>query len=329
MSRREFIALLGGAAVAWPLAGRAQDRERLRRVGMLMVAVAGDQEMSRRLAALQGELGRLGWVEGRNLRFETRWAAGDPERIRNAATELVALAPDLIVANGSSAMDAMQRATRSVPVVFVVVPDPIGAGYADSLARPGGNATGFSQFEFGIGAKWLELLKELAPGVKRVGVIRDPGITAGTGQFGAIQSAAPSFGVELTPLNVRDPAEIERVITAFARIENGGMIVTGSALAVVHRQLIIALAATHKLPAVYFADYHVKEGGLASYGPDLVDQYRQAASYVDRILKGEKPADLPVQSPTKYETVINLKTAKAIGLTVPDSVLARADEVIE
>jgi putative tryptophan/tyrosine transport system substrate-binding protein len=329
MKRREFMTLVAGAAAAWPLAARGQDRERLRRVGMLMVAVAGDQELNRRLAALQGELGRLGWVEGRNLRFETRWAAGDPERIQNAATELVALAPDLIVANGSSAMDAMQRATRTVPVVFVVVPDPIGAGYADSLARPGGNATGFSQFEFGIGAKWLELLKELAPGVKRVGVIRDPRLTVGTGQFGAIQSAAPSFGVELTPLNVRDPAEIERVISAFARIENGGLIVTGSALAVVHRQLIIALAARHKLPAVYFAHYHVKDGGLASYGPDLVDEYRRAASYVDRILKGEKPADLPVQTPTKYELAINLKTAKALGLTVPLILQQRADEVIE
>lgn len=329
MRRREFIGLIGGAAVACPLAAHAQQNERVRRIGILMVAAAGDAEMNKRLAALQGELGRLGWMEGRNIRFETRWAAGDPERIRNSAAELVALAPDLIVANGSSAMDAMQRATRTVPVVFVVVPDPIGAGYADSLARPGGNATGFSQFEFSIGAKWLELVKELAPSVKRVGVIRDPGITAGTGQFGAIQSVAPSLGIELTPLNVRDPAEIERVITAFARNEKGGLIVTGSALAVVHRRLIITLAAKYKLPAVYFADYHVKDGGLASYGPDLVDQYRQAASYVDRILKGEKPADLPVQAPTKYDLAINLKTAKALGLSVPASLLARANEVIE
>ena len=241
----------------------------------------------------------------------------------------MAQAPDLIVANGSSAMDAMQRATRTLPVVFVVVPDPVGAGYADTLARPGGNATGFAQFEFGIGGKWLELLKELAPGLKRAGVIRDPGIAAGMGQFGAIQSVAPSLGVEVTPLSVRDPGEIERVISAFARTENGGLVVTGSALAVVHRKLIIALAAKHKLPAVYFADYIVRDGGLASYGPDLVDQYRQAASYVDRILRGEKPADLPVQAPTKYETAINLKTAKALGLTIPPSVLARADEVIE
>ena len=329
IARREFITLLGGAAAAWPVAARGQQSERMRHVGVLMVAAVGDAELIRRLAALQGELGRLGWVEGRNIRFETRWTAGDPERIRNSAAELVALAPDLIVANGSSAMDAMQRATRTVPVVFVVVPDPIGAGYADSLARPGGNATGFSQFEYSIGGKWLELIKELAPGVMRVGVIRDPRITAGPGQYGAIQSVAPSLGIELTPLNVRDPAEIERVITAFARNEKAGLIVTGSALAVVHRKLIITLVAKHKVPAVYFADYHVKDGGLASYGPDLVDQYRQAASYVDRILKGEKPADLPVQAPTKYDLAINLKTAKALGLTVPPTLLARADKVIE
>lgn len=329
MRRRDFLSAIGGAAAGWPLAARAQKSERVRQIGVLMAAAAGDAELVRRLAALQGELGRLGWVEGRNIRFETRWTAGDPERIRDSAAELVALAPDLILANGSSAMDAMLRATRTVPVVFVVVPDPIGAGYAESLARPGGNATGFSQFEFSIGGKWLELLKELAPGVMRVGVIRDPRITAGTGQYGAIQSVAPSLGIELTPPNVRDPAEIERVITAFARNEKAGLIVTGSALAVVHRKLIITLAARHKLPAVYFADYQVKDGGLASYGPDLVDQYRQAAGYVDRILKGEKPADLPVQAPTKYDLAINLKTAKALGLSIPPSLLARANEVIE
>jgi putative ABC transport system substrate-binding protein len=329
MRRRDVLSVIGVAAAGWPFAARAQQKERMRRIGVLMAAAAGDAELMRRLAALQGELGRLGWVEGRNIRFETRWTAGDPERIRSSAAELVALAPDLIVANGSAAMDAMQRATRTVPVVFVVVPDPIGAGYADSLSRPGGNATGFSQFEFSIGAKWLELIKELAPGVKRVGVIRDPGITAGMGQFGAIQSVAPSLGIELTPLNVRDPTEIERVITAFARNDKGGLIVTGSALAVVHRKLIITLAAKYKLPAVYPADYHVKDGGLASYGPDLVDQYRQAASYVDRILKGEKPADLPVQAPTKYDLALNLKTAKVLGLSVPPSLLARANEVIE
>jgi putative ABC transport system substrate-binding protein len=328
MRRREFIWLVSTAA-AWPVVGRAQQGERMRRIGVLMVAVAGDPVLMRRLGALRGELGRLGWVEGRNLRLETRWAGGDPERIRNAAAELVSLAPDIIIANGSSAMDAIQRATRTVPVLFVVVPDPIGAGYADSLARPGGNATGFSQFEFGISAKWLELLKEVAPDLRQAGIVRDPTITSGPGQFGAIQSVAPSLGVEITPLNVRDAAEIERVITAFARRENAGLVVTGSALAVVHRKLIMELAAKHKLPAVYFADFVVKEGGLVSYGPDLVDQYRQAASYVDRILRGEKPGDLPVQAPTKYELVINLKTAKALGLEMPQSLLARADEVIE
>jgi putative ABC transport system substrate-binding protein len=328
MKRREFVTLLGGAAV-WPLAARAQQREHPRRIGVLQVAVADDPEVNRRLAAFQGELGRLGWVQGRNLRVEMRWAGGDPERIRNAAAELVALAPDVLIVNGSSGMDAMQRATRTVPVVFVVVPDPIGAGYADSLARPGGNATGFGQFEYGIGAKWLELLKELSPKLKRAGIIRDPTITAGPGQFGAIQSVAPSLGVEISPLNVRDASEIERVITTLARTENSGLIVTGSALAVVHRKLIISLAAKYKLPATYPADYYVKEGGLVSYGPDLVDQYRQAAGYVDRILKGEKPADLPVQAPTKYELVINLKIGKALGLDVPTTLLARADEVIE
>jgi ABC-type uncharacterized transport system substrate-binding protein len=328
IGRRQFIGLLGGAA-AWPLAARAQQQERMRHLGVLQVTTADDPEMNRRIAALQGELGRLGWVEGRNLRVETRWTAGDPERIRNAAAELVALTPDVIVVNGSSGMDAMQRATRTVPLVFVVVPDPVGAGYAESLARPGGNATGFGQFEYGIGAKWLELLKELSPSLKRAGVIRDPTITAGPGQFGAIQSVGPSFGVEISPLNVRDANEIERVISTFARTENSGLVVTGSALAVVHRKLIISLAAKYKLPATYFATYCVKEGGLVSYGTDLVDQYRQAAGYVDRILKGEKPADLPVQTPTKYETAINLRTAKALGLEVPATVLARADEVIE
>ena len=325
MKRREFIAGLGAAA--WPMVVRAQERPRL--FGLLMAAGPDDPESGRRLAALKEQLGRLGWSEGHNLRWEIRWAAGDPDRTRSAAAELVSLAPDVILANGSSAMDAMQSATRSVPVVFVVVPDPVGAGYADSMARPGGNATGFSQFEFGIGAKWLELLKEIVPNVKRAGVIRDPAITSGPGQFGAIQSVAPSFGLEITPLNVRDAGEIERVIVSFSHRENGGLVITGSALAVVHRNLIIELAAKHNLPAVYFADYFVRGNGLASYGPDLVDQYRQAAGYVDRILKGEKPGDLPVQAPTKYKLVINLKTAKALGITMPTSVLARADEVIE
>jgi len=328
MLRREFLALIGGAA-AWPVAARAQQGERSRRIGVLMVQAAGDPEAARRLAALHGELGRLGWVEGRNLRVETRWAGGDPERIRSAAAELAALAPDVIVANGSSAMDALQRATRTVPVVFAVVPDPVGGGYVDSLARPGGNATGFAQYEYGIGSKWLELLREIAPGTKNAGVLRDPTITAGPGQFGAIQAVAPSLGIDVAPLNVRDAAEIERAITAFARREGGGLIITGSALTVVHRRLIIDLAARHRLPAVYFADYMVREGGLASYGPDLVDQYRQAAGYVDRILKGEKPGDLPVQAPTRYETAVNLKTARALGLAVPQALIARADTAIE
>jgi putative ABC transport system substrate-binding protein len=328
LKRREFIRLVGAAA-AWPVTAHSQQRQRLRRVGLLMVAAAGDPEISKRLAGMQGELGRLGWIEGRNISFETRWAAGEPDRIRDAAAELVALAPDIIVANGSAAMDAMQRATRTVSVVFVAAPDPIGSGYADSLARPGGNATGFANYDYGFGGKWLELLKELAPGVKRAGVLRDPMITAGPGQFGAIQSVAPTLGVEVTPLNVRDPAEIERAVALFSRGENSGLIVTGSALTVVHRRLIIVLAERHNLPAVYFASYLVRDGGLVSYGADPVEQYRQAAGYVDRILKGEKPADLPVQTPTKYEIAINLKTARALGLDVPLTLLTRADEVIE
>jgi len=328
MKRRAFIAGVGSTA-AWPVVARGQEPNRIRRVGVLMVAAAGDPEMNRRLAAFQGELTRLGWVDGRNIKFEMRWGAGDPNSIQAAANDLASLAPDLIIANGSSAMDAMQRATRTVPILFVVVPDPVGAGYADSLAHPGGNATGFAQYEYGIGAKWLELLKEVAPDVKRVGILRDPAITSGPGQFGAIQSVAPSFGMEVTPLNVRDATEIQRVIVTFSRRENGGLILTGSALAVVHRNLIIELAAKYKLPSVYFADYMVRDGGLASYGPDLVDQYRQAAGYADRILKGEKPGDLPVQAPTKYELAINLKTAKALGLEVPPTLLARADDVLE
>jgi len=328
MKRREFTCLLGGL-IAVPFAARAQPAEKTRVIGLLMVTAAGDPEVSRRLAALQGELGRLGWIEGRNLTFQTRWTAGDPDRIRQAANELVSLAPDLIVVNGSAGMDAMRRATRTIPVLFVVVVDPVGGGYADSLARPGGNATGFSQFEYGIGGKWLELLKELTPAVKRVGIIRDPTITSGPGQFGAIQSVAPSLGVEATPLSVDSADEIERAIAAFSSATNGALIVAGSALAVVHRNLIIALAAKYKLPALYFGSYFVAEGGLISYGPDLVEQYRQAAGYADRILKGEKPADLPVQAPTKYERAINLKTAKALGLTVPPSLLTRADKVIE
>jgi putative tryptophan/tyrosine transport system substrate-binding protein len=328
-SDREFITLLGGAAAAWPLAARAQQGERMRRIGVLMNTAADDPEGKVRNAAFERELQELGWTDGRNVRIDYRWGAGDADRIRRYAAELVSLSPDVILTVGSATAGPLLQATRTVPIVFVQAPDPVGAGFVDSLARPGGNATGFTLFEYGISGKWLELLKEIAPRVTRVAVLRDPAIAAGTGQLGAIQSAAPSFGVELSPLGVRDPGEIERAITAFARSSNGGLIVTVSTLAGVHRDLIVTLAARYKLPAVYYARYIVAGGGLISYGPDFVDQHRRAAGYVDRILKGEKPADLPVQTPTKYELAINLKTAKALGLDIPASVLARADEVIE
>jgi putative tryptophan/tyrosine transport system substrate-binding protein len=328
MKRREFITLLGGAAAAWPLAARAQQAERTRRIGVL-VAVADDPEGQARIAAFLQGLQQLGWADGRNLQIDTRWGAGDADRFRKYAAELVALAPDVILAAGGAVVPSLLQATRTVPIVFTQTSDPVGAGFVDSLARPGGNATGFLGFEYGIGAKWLELLKEMAPRVTRVAVIRDVAIASGTGQWGALQSVAPSFGVELSPVNMRDVGEIERAVAAFARSPNGGMILTGSALAVVHRDLIVTLAARHKLPAVYYSRSFVTGGGLISYGPDAIDLHRRAASYVDRILKGERPADLPVQAPTKYELVINLKTAKALGLDVPDSVLARADEVIE
>jgi putative ABC transport system substrate-binding protein len=326
--RREFITLLGGAA-AWPLAARAQPAERMRRIGVLMSVAADDPEGPVRVAAFAQGLQQLGWSGGRNVRIDYRWGAGDGDRIRSYAAELSAFAPDVILATGSATLGPLLQATRAVPIVFVHVPDPVGAGFVDSLARPGGNATGFTLFEYSISGKWLELLKELAPSVTRAAVIRDPAITSGIGQWGAIQTAAPSLGVEMSPVNVRDAGEIERAVTAFARSSNGGLIVTGSALAQVHRDLIITLAARHKLPAVYFERFFVTGGGLISYGPDIVDQFRRAAGYVDRILKGERPADLPVQAPTKYELVINLKTAKALGLEVPPTLLARADEVIE
>ena len=296
---------------------------------MLLSFAADDPVGQIRVAAFQQGLQQLGWTEGRNVRIDIRWGMGDADRIRNYAAELVGLAPDVILANGSVVVAPLLQATRTIPIVFVFVPDPVGAGYVDSLSRPGGNATGFSQFEYATSAKWLELLKEVAPGVTRAAVLRDPAITAGIGQFGAIQTAAPSFGVEVSPVNVRDAGEIERVITAFAGASNGGLIVTGSPLSLLHRDLIIAIAARHRLPAVYWNRLYVTGGGLISYGPDPIDQYRRAATYVDRILKGEKPADLPVQAPIKYELVINLKTAKALGLEVPQSLLARADEVIE
>jgi ABC-type uncharacterized transport system substrate-binding protein len=329
VKRREFITLLGGAAATWPLAARAQQGERMRRIGVLTNLAADDAEGQVRNTAFAQALAQLGWAVGQNLQIEHRWAAGDADRIRRYAAELVALTPDVILATGAAGVAPLLQITRTVPVVFVLVPDPVGAGFVDSLARPGGNATGFVQFEYGISGKWLELLKEIAPDMTRVAVLRDPATTAGQGQVGAIQALAPSFGVEVTPINVRDAGEIERAIAAFARNSRDGLIVTGSALTVFHRDLIVTLAAQHKLPTVYFQRPFVASGGLISYGADVVDQYRRAANYVDRILKGEKPADLPVQRPTKYELVINLKAAKAIGLDVPSTLLARADEVIE
>jgi putative tryptophan/tyrosine transport system substrate-binding protein len=299
----------------------------MRRVGALMNVAADDPEGQARLTAFVQGLQQLGWNDGRNVRIETRWAGGDADRIRQYATELAALAPDVIVGTGTAVMGPLQRATRTLPIVFVQVIDPVGAGFVASLARPGGNTTGFTVFEFGMSGKWLELLKEIAPGVTRVGVLRD--FASGLGQLGAIQSVAASFGVELTPIGVSDAGKIERGITAFARGANSGLIVTGSTDALVQRELITTLAARHRLPAVYSFRYFAASGSLISYGPDSIDPYRRAAGYVDRILKGEKPADLPVQAPTKYELVINLKTAKALGLEVPASVLARADEVIE
>jgi putative ABC transport system substrate-binding protein len=288
-----------------------------------------DPEAQARLAAFQQGLQQLGWVVGRNVQIDTRWGGSDAESIRKYAGELVALAPEVILATGSVSVGPLLQATRTVPIVFAYVPDPVGAGFVDSLARPGGNATGFTPFEYSTSAKWLELLKEIAPGVTRVAVIRDPAISTGLGQFGAIQAVAPSVGVEVSAVNVRDAGEIGRVVTAFARSSNGGLIVTGSALAVLHGDLIISLAARHKLPTVYFERQFVARGGLISYGPNIVDQYKRAAGYVDRILKGEKPADLPVEQPTKFEVIINIKTAKALGLDVPPTLLARADEVIE
>src|SRR5262252_4533399 len=306
IGRRKFLATLGGAAVAWPLAARAQQPERMRRIGVLMNLTADDLEALPRVTALAQGLQQLGWTVGRNLQIDYRWGAVDADRAGRYAPELVALAPDVILAVGSTAVAALQQG--AVPIVFVNVTDPVGAGYVASLAQPGGHVTGFTSFEYAISAKWLELLKEIAPRVTR---------------------AAPLFGVEVRPVNMRDADEIERAVTAFARSSNGGLIVTASNSAAVHRKLIIALAARHRLPAVYAFRYHATSGGLISYGPNTTDPFRRAADYVDRILKGEKPADLPVQAPTKYELVINLKTAKALGLDVPPTLLARADEVIE
>jgi putative tryptophan/tyrosine transport system substrate-binding protein len=328
MKRRAFITLLGGAAATWPLAARAQQPDRMRRIGVLMSVADGPEGKARLGAFLEG-LQQLGWTDGRNVRIDQRWGAGDAERARKYAAELVALGADVILASGDHSVVASRQATRTVPIVFTTVADPVGTGYVESLARPGGNMTGFTLFEYSTSGKWLELLKEIAPGVKRVGVMREAGTATGTGFFAAIQAAAQAPGVELSPIGVGDAGEIEGGIATFARSPNGGLIVTGSAQTAVHSNLIVTLAARHKLPAVYFARFVVAAGGLISYGPDFLDVHRRPAAYVDRILKGEKPADLPVQAPTKYELVINLKTAKALGLTVPDSLLARADAVIE
>ena len=327
MNRRRFITLLGGAVAAWPRAALAQQGERVRRVGVLMNLTAEDREAQRRVTAFVQGLQELGWTDGRNVRIETRWGASDPERNRRYAAELVALAPDVILAAGTPVLVALQRESRSIPIVFASIVDPVGAGFAERLSRPGGNATGFTLFEYAISGKWLELLKELLPSVTRVAVIRDPVITQGIGQFAAIQAVSPPFGVELSPIGVGDN-EIERAVERFAQEPNGSLIVTAGSTAI-RRDLIIALAARHRLPAVYPFRYHATSGGLISYGPNTVDPYRRAAGYVDRILKGEKPADLPVQNPTKYELVVNLKTAKALGLEMPPTLLARADEVIE
>jgi ABC-type uncharacterized transport system substrate-binding protein len=328
MQRRQFIALLGAAA-AWPLVVRAQQNEQVRRIGVLTGTRAEDPDTKGRVAALEQALRQVGWTPGRNVRIDYRFAGGDAATSRKQAEELVALAPDVIVSSGSFSTGTLLRVTHTVPVVFAHVPDPVGSGFVDSLSQPGRNASGFMQFEYGLSGKWLELLKEIAPGLTRAMVLWDPAIPAGIGQFAIIQAAATSAGVDLKPVNLSDPGEIERAITAFARSPNGGLVVTASALSAVRRDLIIALAARHKLPAVYYERLFVVAGGLISYGPDFIDQFRQAASYIDRILKGEKPADLPVQAPTKYELVINLKTAKALGLTVAPTLLGSADEVIE
>jgi putative ABC transport system substrate-binding protein len=327
--RREFITLIGGAAASWPLAARAQQAAiPQRRIGMLMPTAADDPEGQARNTAFVQALQQFGWTDGRNARLETRWGT-DAGSTRRYAAELVALAPDVILAAGSASVGALQQMTRTVPIVFVTVIDPVGAGFVESLARPGGNVTGFSLFEYGLSGKWLELLKEIAPGVMRVAVLRDTAVGSGVGQYAIIQAVAPSLGVELRPIDMRDAGEIERAVTAFARLPNGGLIIVGAPSAVVHRNLIITLAARHQLPAVYPIPYFARSGGLISYGPDSIDPYRRAAGYVDRILKGAKPADLPVQAPTKYELTINLKTAKALGIEIPSTLLARADEVIE
>jgi putative ABC transport system substrate-binding protein len=328
MRRREFITLLGGAAAAWPSAARAQQPERMRRIGVLLNRIADDPEGQARLTAFVQGLQQLGWVDGRNVRMDVRWAAGVADHFRKYAAELVALVPDVILTDNAVGVAALQHATRTVPIVFVTVTDPVGGGFVKSLARPGGNSTGFASFEYSVAGKWLELIKEIAPRVTRAAVLRDPTIASGIGQFAAIQAMGP-IGMELSVVDLRDADAIEHDVAEFARGSNGGLIVTVGPFGSNHPGVIVALAARYKMPAVYPFRYFVSVGGLMSYGPDLVSQFRPAAGYVDRILKGEKPADLPVQAPTKYELVINLKTAKALGLEVAPTLLARADEVIE
>jgi ABC-type uncharacterized transport system substrate-binding protein len=329
MKRREFITLVGGAAAAWPLAARAQQPDRMRRIGVLMNVAVDDPEAPARVGAFSQGLAEFGWTIGRNVRIDYRWYAGNAAAARKYAAELLALAPDVVVASGTLGVTAIQQDTRPVPIVFALVADPVGAGVVNSLARPDGNATGFMLYEYSLSGKWLELLKQIAPRTTRAAVIREQANAAGIAQFSAIQALAPSLGVQVSPISVRNASEIESGIAAFARTPDGGLIVTGSATSTIHRHLILKLAAQYKLPAIYANRPAAVDGGLISYGPDRVDEYRRAASYVDRILKGEKPADLPVQAPTKYELVVNLKAAKALGLTVPDKLLVAADEVIE
>ena len=329
MRRRDLIKGFAGSAIAWPLGAGAQQAQSVRRIGVLTPFAADDPEAKARVEAFVEALQQLGWSVGRNVQIDIRWGAGDAERTRHYAAELVALAPDAILAAGGATVGPLLQATRSVPIVFTLTPDPVGAGFVDSLSNPGGNATGFTNFEYGIGVKWVELLKEIAPRVTRAAVLRDPAIPAGIGEFGAIQAVAPSLGIELRPIDMREAGEIERAVTAFARSSNGGLIVTSNAWGIVHRDLIIAFASRHRLPVVYPFRVFISAGGLVSYGPDTIDPHRRAAVYVDRILRGEKPAEPPVQAPTKFELAINLKTAKALGLTIPPSLLARADEVIE
>ena len=328
MKRREFITLIGGAAIVWPLTARAQQDQRVRRIGVLSALAEDDPESLARREAFEQALKALNWTNGSNLRIDYRWAATDPERIRKLATEIIALEPDVVLTSGSIVVPPMMQATRTIPIVFVQVIDPVGSGFIKSLARPGGNITGFTQFEYGLAAKWVELLKQIAPQVTRAAVIRDPTRGPGIGQFAVVQAVAPSLGMELSAINALDVSEMESTVAEFARSPNGGLVVTVGGTAF-HRNEIIALAAKHRLPAVYPYSYFVRGGGLISYGPDTIDQFRRAADYIDRIFKGEKPANLPVQTPTKYNLAINLKTAKVLGLTVPPQLLARVDEVIE